>query len=1133
MHDLLVSAIDEKRPIVLMLGQNTWADSQTDDPILVNALDRLGRRSDVSNGWASLLGTVPLPASFYEWLAERFERRVHPPWVSILRELPWSAIYTTALDPTLKSLLTGSGREPEIILTANETPRAIRSRARPPLYYLFGSAGSLDPLACPPVHRGQLNTRRISHALPMIGRMLDTSTSLGLVLVDGFVAGRDWLTIEDLLGAIGQSVPEQVMWFGGRPQMSDYEAAIFDEYVTSRQILVENSRLATVVSELRATNQLGELTHPESQESGLITFRGGTYLETTPEERLRVEAVASIVDDAWTAFLAPLGPDSEYDAFRRFHGGLGGPRLMVEGIRRGFAIERSFERRLLSLVNKALDDHMNVDLPLVVHGQSGTGKSIALSRIVTRVRETKSAAVLYAVGRVPQPPQIIARFCKDAEKSGAKVTLIVCDANCDIDLYHDLLRSLRSLGRRVVILGSQYRIISGDRSTSQFTIEAPTELSSEEHNRLSQLLKHFLSESLPDTTSDNNVLAFLYRVLPLSRARIAAGIGTEARVTEDQLRTRARQVKVPRPRTLMAQKLIEAGLIQDHFQDLFNESQTDALESAGAAGTLIDLVMVAGSLNCHVPFSLLLRAVTHATPDTDIGQLADMFKDLDLFRWKWADEEQSELLVLPRLMLEAELLCRRRLGTSSNEADCLIQLIRSVRGSSIDTRYEQRFLLNLLQQIRDNGPRGRRYSRAYVRIARTLTELRKRFGVVHPSIMVQESVLRRDAVRLDVVDEAEILPLLEEARDAIQAALDGIANGTIPAAWRTRESLHGERASLYGFLAYNRASRQAQPMETWSSYEAARTAIRQAVSVSDNYYPLDIGLWTPADILEHGNLGIEQKAEIEADIYATLYQVDPELLSPSQREKFDVRRMKVGNVLKDHKLSDDAYQNLVDSGSTAGYFLRARTMAPELGHEKITDPRDIGRAQRVVAFLSSHIDDIIYDPRCLSLLLECKWIEMMKERPLGGQRRALPASERETREILEIVRTLNEAAGEAARYVTRYLEAVLSWISGDVPEANRIFRALGQDTAYEDPSRVVRRHRMSNEDGSVRMFTGRVEQQRSESRWVVRVDELGRLVSLLSRDFYRDNIAYGRQVKAFGIAFNYIGPIADPSTPRR
>jgi len=86
------------------------------------------------------------------------------------------------------------------------------------------------------------------------------------------------------------------------------------------------------------------------------------------------------------------------------------------------------------------------------------------------------------------------------------------------------------------------------------------------------------------------------------------------------------------------------------------------------------------------------------------------------------------------------------------------------------------------------------------------------------------------------------LSILEEARDAVQVALDQIANGTITSAKRTRQNLQVERASLYGFLANDRARRNAPAEEIWSSYEAARTAIRKAVSVTDTYFPLDVGL---------------------------------------------------------------------------------------------------------------------------------------------------------------------------------------------------------------------------------------------------------------------------------------------------
>lgn len=1133
-RDLLVSAVEEQRPIVLLLGQDAWTEPGIEDPVLVKAIDRLGRNSKVQRGWTGLLETTPVPSSFYEWLAERFERRVRPAWLSVLGELPWSAVFTSALDPMLKALVEGRGREPEVMLTASETPRAIRSKARPPLYYLFGRAGSLDPQSRPPADRSELNTRRIGHALPILGRMLDTATTLGLVVVDGFVSGRDWLKIEDILGAIGLSAPEQVLWFGDRPQLGAEDAADFDAAVASRRIVVEHARLGTVVSELRTIGRLTDFMPPESQETGIVSFKGGRRLETTPEERLRVEAVASIVDNAWTAFLSPLGPDAQYDAFRRFHGDLGGPRLLVEGVRRGFALERDFERHLLRRVTAALADHANFDAPIIVHGQSGTGKSVALARVVAQVREAKTAAVLYAIGRVPQP-QEISSFCEEAEKAGAEATLIVCDANRDVDPYRDLLMSMRSLGRRAVVLGSRYRMVDSARSQIRFGVEAQSELSQNERKELANLLALFLSQQPnPESFANAHILAFLYRCLPLSRARIAAGLGTEARAAEQELRVRGRQVQPSLPDTQLAKKLIEAGLAND-YSPLFDEQQTDALESGDAAGRIIDLVMVAGSLNCHIPVNLLLRAVTEGLPGTDIALIAKMFGELDLFRWKWADGEQSELLVLPRLMLEAELICRRRLGSPEKEAERLIELIGAVRGTSIDIYHERRFLLNLLQQIGDDGPRGPRYRKVYVQIARTLTELRQRFGVIHASLMLQESAFRRAAVRSSVVDDSDRFPLLEEARDAVQAALDGIANGTIAAARRTRQNLQVERASLYGFLTYDRASRVASPTEIWSSYEAARTAIRQAVSVTDNYYPLDVGLWTPAELLKRANLTEEQKAEIEADIYTTLDQVDPDMLPPKQREKFDARRMMVGGVLQNQSLTEDAYAALEASGSTAGYFLRAREFAPDLSRDmiEVSEPEDPSRARRAAKFLHSHFDKIEHDERCLSLLLECRWIAAMGRRPLRGQRQPLPVDDATRRDLLAIVHALNQASGDAARHVTQYLEAVLGWVIGDEQGAIRIFRELGRETEYEDPGRVVRRHQITDACGEAHRFEGRVERQRSEGHWVVRVDGFKQTVDLLSRDFPHEEIAYGRSLKRFAIAFNFIGPIADPISRRR
>ena len=1128
-RDLLISSVEEKRPLVLLLGQDAWADSQHGDALLGVALGKLGLGSELKrHGWSATLGIDPMPAEYYDWLADRFERRVHPESVEILSELPWSAVFTSSIDPTLTKLLSRRGRQAEPILTESEKPRAARSAARPPLYYLFSRAGEQDPNAQPPADRIRLNTRRTRHAVPILNKTLDTATALGTIVVEGFRYGRDWLRFEDLLGALDGASDSQVLWFGGRPDLNEEDAAIFAAMEQARRIVVDPARLGTVTAEMRATGRLSDLTPPDSEDAGIVSFGDGKRLEVAPEERLRVEAVASIVDDSWTpSFLAPLGPDSEYDSFRRFHGDLGGPRLLVEGVRRGFAIERDFERDLFQRVRSALADRSEVQAPIIVEGQSGSGKSVALARIVATVRERKVAPVLYSVGRIPQTEEI-SSFCQAAERAQAQATLIVCDANRDVDHYDGLLSGLRSRGRRVVVLGSQYRAVNRDNVGSLEAVEAPATLSETERPQLADLLNSYFDVADHSLLKDSHLLAFLYRWLPASRPRIGSGLSAEASDVVRRLDERGRQSQAVLPITQLHQQLIEKGYLSE-YEPIFSARQIDALDSeGGAAGRIIDLIMVAGSLNCAVPVNLLLRAVSDHHHPMDSALISDLFRDLDLFRWVQGDSEGDDLLLLPRLTLEAQLICNRRLGSPQHEGDVLVELIGSVR-QGIDDTHERKFLLSLLQQIGRDGPRGNRYKQAYVDFARKLTKLRERFNVVDARLILQESAFRRSAVRENQVNDDQRFELLEEARDAVQTALDEIDSGKLWAARRTRQYLLGERAALYGFIANDRAQRKGRSADIWSAYTAARVAVRHAVSVSDNYYPHDVGLWIPADLYESTDLTELQRQELAADIYSALDQVERDALPPNQLERFDQRRMSVAQTLGDYELTEQAFIELEKNGSTAGYFLRAREYAPDFNMDdvEVTSPDDLKKAKSAADFLTDRFDKIQQDERCLSLLLECRWIAAMRRRPLRGERQPLPTGELRLH-FLDIVRSLNEAAGESSRYATRYLGAVLAWLTRDYVGARNIFHQLYQETDGVYSRRISKRHVVSHRDGTPKRFTGRVERNIGEGRWLIRIDGLNQTVALVDRDFPYDAVAVGRTLTGFGIAFNFIGPIADP-----
>ena len=871
----------------------------------------------------------------------------------------------------------------------------------------------------------------MQHTYPLLNRILDTATPLGMIAIDGFISGEDWLSTTDLLSSLVDAKENQVLWFGGYPRLDRDEAALFGELVETGRILVVPMRLGSAVAALQASGRLSPEVQTPSEEAGVVSFGNNRVLETTPEERLRVEAVASIVDDSWTpTFLDPLGPDAEYDAFRRFHGDRGGPRLMVEGIKRNFAIARDFEQDLLDRVREALAEHWKFDTSLVVSGQSGTGKSVALARIVATVRAERIAPVLYGVGRIPQLEEI-SSFCESAENAGAQATLVVCDANRDIDDYDELLGGIRSRGRKAVVVGSQYRSADHNLPQSNLRIEAPANLSERETHSLNQLLETYLGEDIDPGDTNHHFLAYMYRCLPASRPRIGAGLSAEARAAEEHLREWGRQPNPVTPMSQLHQQLIEKGYIAD-YQPIFDERHVEALESEdSSAGKFIDFVMTAGRLHCPVPVNLLLRAVSGQDRHIDASLISNMFTALDLFRWDSSNSLGDELLISPRITLEARLICNRRLGSPLAEAERLNQLIAFVR-QGIDNVEERRFLLDLLQQVGRDGPEGLRYKQSFVSFARTLTELRQRFNVLDASLMLQESAFRRSAVREREVDDSDRFGLLEEARDAVQTALDFIANGDIQASRRTRQNLLVERAALYGFLTFDRVSRSESRAAVWSAYQAAKTAVTQAVSATDNYYPHDVALWAPADIFQAEQLTEQQRAELAADIYSALHQVERDALSQTQRERFDQRRMSVGETLEDHELTEDAYAKLEEEGSTAGYFLRARSFAPRLNSEDVgkLSLSDMDKAGKAADFLLSRWHKILQDERCLFLLLECKWIAALGLRPFHGERQPLPTPERAV-PILHIVQALNQCAGASAQYRTRYIEGVLSWITED------------------------------------------------------------------------------------------------------
>lgn len=539
-HELL-EALRSDRPAVLLLGQDYMRLDGEDDPVLRAFIQRrTAHAAGTSLLWKEAFQDRPIDEQEYEWLAERFDRSVQSERMERVFDLAWSAVFTSSIDPKIVQRLESRGRVPEPVLAKDHFARASRSRARPAVHFLFGRACDASPDVRPPRTLVELKRRYATHASALLNRLPDTATPLGVVVVDGYDGASDWLELDQLLAPISSVPGPRVLWFGSAGRSID---SVFFAQMEQDGILIRDPRtLAQALLEHGVPAEASQAVF--HVDIGTISLADGKFLQLPAPVRLRTEAAAAVVDDTWTD---PSPSSSEVpveESFRRFHGDFGGTRALVEGVGKGYAIARDFEGKLLTSVVSQLARTGELENFVVVHGQSGVGKTIALARLVRELRIRQKIPVLYASGRVPAAVEVD-DFCEECERAGAAGTIIVCDAGQSFERYRDLAVGLKSRGRRSVVVGSSYRVEDPKLIADDRFIEASEVLSAAETSQLRDLLLAFGDQEAADLSIEQrgeHFLALLYRHLTVSRTRLAKGVASEARFVEGTIRLRARAV---------------------------------------------------------------------------------------------------------------------------------------------------------------------------------------------------------------------------------------------------------------------------------------------------------------------------------------------------------------------------------------------------------------------------------------------------------------------------------------------------------------------------------------------------------------------------------------------------------------
>lgn len=1138
-QDLILQKLADELPIVLVAGQAITCLGSSSDQMLDTVYEH--QKLDGPRSWGVAISNG-FTSDDALWLNERFQRDVLSPASELVLSAPWSAVFTTSVHSRLSEYLSSKGRRPETIVYGGALAPVPRSRYRVPIYHLMGRCSELEEACRMPLSKVDLIRRRQLHASDLLGRVGDTATAVGLIVVAGFDDRSDWISADDLLGSLHLSHSTCVLWFGPRP----LDSAVADDLEGTGQLNFVEASLAEVLSAIEGKSGAFEAVAADA-EAGSITLRDDKRITVTPALRLRAEASSYIVDDEWLAHEIFRSSGESNEAFRKFHADAVGPKALIAGVIQGFSIERDFEQNLRRLLEAKTKRMAKDDDLIILHGQASTGKTIALARLVVFARKNLGLPVVWS-NTIPNIVDIEA-FCVETERVGALATVLVCDANQMPSRYRDLVATFQSRGRKVLVVGSSFNIES-EIGIATARVHASGDLSEEERQTLDALLRKngepagLKVIAPPSDAPGASMLALLYRSISHGRHKIVRSVSGEARSFEEILRDVAKDLVELQYTPVLAQRLAEAGVVAARGAFLVANSD-GARTGADAAGKLINFVMVTGRLDCPIPLNLLLRIVGTSTPA--LVDLLRIFGDLDLFRWKRHSPEGADLLVAPRLRLEAELLCRSRLGGPEQEGDLIVEIIENIR-LGVEQDAEKSFLLDLLQKVEKEGPFVDRYKLSYLKIARALTSLRASSGLKDPHLMLKECAFRRasvfaqdgpegrSAATIDVGDNIEVI---NEAAKIIEQALDLCDRMGVRAGRRIRSGLASERASIYGYLAVQRG-RASDGESSWADYLAARAAAAAALASGDSYHPVDVAIWTACDVLRDSGdaLSPEQVLEIHADVRAYIDLASSMGKGPSQEAKFALRQERVGNVLNDEDMSTEALVRLEAISPGAAIFLHGRRMADAVLTS--TDPSS-AEVRKAALTSAKYVQDAlrakgIEDVRCQRLLVQLLWISYTGQFLFRVVRGATPSDPTHIRELYSAVKDLNSILGTLARNSEIYLEAVLAWLSEEYIVAHQIFDELSRETDSEDRSRVIRRLEVSNMDGGQMMYSGRLKLAKGKGNdWKVRINRIPQPlpIRVFAREF-SDELADGRELHEFGVSFNYVGPIAEaPQSPGR
>jgi len=1119
-------------PSLLFLGQESLSLETGVDPFLAEIIRKYGAGNNNTIGYYNILGNEGSKSieSTLAWMQEKCRHLSVPLWMQTVAEFAWSGIYTTAIDVIWQRAFVASWREIEPIFSEEKDPIDARSRSKLHCTYLFGAVDQASSDQRPPMTRMEMNKRR-QVAIGLARRLPRLVTPFGTLIVEGYSSNTDWLPLDDFLAILDELSQGQIHWFHAGDELADHPD--IRGLVENQKVVLYPQSLASFLKQGSDMLRMGS--QPEEETLGHQIAVDGNRLTVPLPLWNQISRSAIVLDETIFMPEAELSVERRYTEFRNFLA-RSSERPIWSGYTRGFAFKRDFEDELHKEVSRSLDQKFLVDEPIILHGRSGIGKTVALGSLAHRIKQEKKHPVLFIERRPLRPSNVdVDSFVAWTEQNGASTTLIIWDGMLEYDQYLNFLQYLTGRGRKVVLVGSSYGQKVGEpkaigkarkhKKAGNRLIEATAELNQGEIERFENHILQFVPNiggirSLVAQYGANFFVA-LYRLLPATRNQLSVAINLEAVYSEERIRRLAESMRETVDSTTfnspLAFALAKAGFVSS--ESVFSSEREEiGGELFDQVQRLIGLIMVPGRFGLSVPIDLAIRTLHN---NSNINFI-NILNQIELFSWN--TDSIGNITIGPRHALEAELVARRRLGGPKYEIDFVAELVRSIGVNEVEIQ----FAVDLIRKVNppDEEAATNLYAPFLVHVADALAYLREQRSVLNPRLMLQETNLLRETAKmsLDATSEQYQI-LLDRAETVVNSALTLVDQDHLNSGLRSQ--LLVELAATLGAQAKQLYTEN--PQNALRLYNHLRQYLFDARSVSrDNFHPIDVLFWTTKDLIKAEHVDATVKLEAQAEIQNIFEMAQLEESFTSQT-RFQERRQELGQLLRNQKMTNEAFYELERQGSTAGYVLRAMHIAGVIPQDSTLDSITLRQISDAASFLMNNRGIIAKDGRAMQVLLRYWWLSKTQHPIFWSERQTVPFSRDDWNYCYDILSDVLNADEIYRAPIINYLVGVALFHLDSFESATRYFNELERDSTVRGRRRIIRSYLMSTPQGQPRKFAGSVDWLSvRDNRGMIYVPEIRRNILFLPEDFRRSDLVKGSSISEFHIAFNFLGYLADP-----